>query len=179
MKNTLFLFLISISILTSCEKNNPEEPFDPFKGKGSAQLNGQYWEAEVYGYNFINNSFSIDLQKRDQEGIVREKLGFYRIPFLVQRNTLLRSTFSPAPTFPTSDYATVLADGDVAGEWYILTPDSSAHYLEITTLDSSTNEIEGHFEATLIIHPNRGKLFPSSPDTLAFRSGQFKVKVKK
>ena len=128
-------------------------------------------------YPFNNDSISIKLSKKDASGITREMLTFSYLPIKVQRQNLVVSDFGNFSQV-SAHYSTFIADGDVTGEIYSVNQELSTNFIEIQKIDSTNMDIEGRFEVLLTIYPLHGKTFPSSPDTLHFTDGAFKVRVK-
>jgi hypothetical protein len=107
------IFLFSALLLASgCGDKTPpiEEPIR-YVGQASALLNGELWEVDVHAGNLGNDIFQIEPVKKDQYGDIIERITFYRIPFLEQKNHLPQSDFSTPPFSPSAFYNTILQGG--------------------------------------------------------------------
>ncbi len=175
----IYFSVFVILLNNSCKKEREGLPIDPYVGIGSVLINGDQWtaEASTYSHPFNKDSISINFVRKDSDGIIRELLSFAYLPIEVNQYGL--SVFEITDLSQISaTYTTYIADGDVTGEFYSVNQELSTNFIEIQKIDSTTMDIEGRFEVLLTIYPPHGKTFPSSPDTLHFTDGFFKVRVK-
>ncbi len=78
-------------------------------------------------------------------------------------------------TIITGNFITIIADGDVAGDLWCIVPDS-LNYLEITSIKNDI--VEGKYELTLLRDLKDRPQYSDFPDTLRFRNGYFKTRIK-
>ncbi|MDO8366574.1 MAG: hypothetical protein Q7T20_07260 [Saprospiraceae bacterium] len=183
-KYFLFLFcILSLLVFASCKEKTEDEPYDWGQwGEASAIKNGADWTAicgtkmsDVYPGKFVItfNNFNIFNYLRGQfsfryvpllEGV------YYPLDYPTEYNALPDSAM-------TVDFGTLLDDGDVAGDRYIMLYDSAVVFY-IDKIDPQTQELWGKFSASLVKYIENGyEHDPGSPDTLIFENGVYHAKI--
>ncbi|MFN0174843.1 MAG: hypothetical protein ACKVU0_09375 [Saprospiraceae bacterium] len=167
----LLLFLVA-----ACVKEHlPTIEELGYWGTTTATKNDIPWVGAPVSFININHGkgFQIKIDSLDKYGIRRESLSFSKVPFQPGKNYLVN-------TFPQIDDGLVgahyfILDDDVILGNYLLLESDSTSFITLTSFDSTSRELRGTFDVTLIVDHRPD---PSYPDTIRFRNGQFHTKLK-
>jgi hypothetical protein len=160
--------MISVAFF-SCGKD------DYYWGTFTAKKNGDPWIAEIRTTNssLSTSKININIHTISQSGEVLEKLSLFKVPATVGLYRL-SYTFNQPPD--DSLVGCIYSNGyqDQLIDSYLLSPNDSTSYLEITAYDSKTKEIEGRF--SLIVWPF-AKGSWNAPDSIVFSNGAFHTRI--
>lgn len=187
------LLYISLGLVCLCackkDKNRPEVPS---WGTLSASINKASW-TNTYpkGYQTvmgnqgeystaipcINGAYAIGSSLYNENGYLRQTLGFIKIPLDKGRYKIAKFIFECNESDPPyATFTTTSDDGDVGQDNYAVL-DIPDNYLEILSYDPKSGEIKGKFQVTFVIE-RRSLNDPSNlPDTLRFENGEFFTKI--
>ncbi len=172
MKYFLFFGLL---LILSCNKKN-DQP-DYYWGSINAIKNGEAWEGKLYAV--INKPFEqgidIIIERFNEKGYKREYLFMSKIPLEVKKSKLNQTDVRIIDTLVGGDYGTLLDDGDVAGDDYLLLDDSIDDFVEIT--ETKGKEIKGKFQMSFVKDLRFGEADPTAPDTVIFTDGVFHTRI--
>jgi hypothetical protein len=166
----ILLPFFAIIFLLSCQKE------DNYWGTISAQKNGISWSAKIRATtsNSDDSKIEIIINILDQDEVVLETLGFYKVPRLAGRY-FLSPTFhfsmdnSLVWSFYTNGYQDQLYDT------YLPAPQDSTSYLEITEFNGKNEELRGRFNLT--VWPDiKGSW--NAQDSIVFSHGEFHTKIR-
>lgn len=173
MKHILFFALIFILFACKKEPAKPSLP-DGYYGTASAERNGKPWTGHPACWISLadHTSISMELDSFWQDFYGKESLQIWNIPPFVG-------------TYKTHRYIgqnlnqvySILSmwDSDLPlGGYNILESDSSTNVVALTSYDTLTKEIKGTFNLTFIVS---GRPYPSYPDTIRMKNGQFSGKL--
>lgn len=184
MKTLIYFFLILAGVLASCskDKNAYEIPIyyegDQDTGWGEAVRDGKAWKATAFARDHQDGSgyIGIDFNTFTDQGDIRESLSFNEIPLKVGRYQIKGKKGDTYDGFVGSTYGLRESDGDVIGAVYSH-DDASTGYVELTNVDTISNEVEGTFDKVVL---NRYTPIESIyPETVVFKRGRFKMRIVK
>lgn len=177
MKKILTLTIPVILIfINSCNKENSLIP-DIYWGEVTALKNGESWNGKIratpnalYGYGF-----DIRVDVYNEYDIKIEYFNIARIPYL-ERYYIIDTIKSYVDTVLTgATYLTL--NGDVIYNSYDVFPGDIDNFINVTSYNETTREVEGAFEVMFVKIQRPPGNIPSSPDTLRFTNGIFHTKV--
>ena len=180
MIRTLTFSLLIILLSTACKKEDLGFTNHAGNSTVSAKLNGKDWFASGIGGISYNRQDSFDtVFSVIEHGILKEVLSFIAIPMKQGQHVILdrmdrvtRDSLRPS----YASFGTLLADGDVIGEWWDSTADTLHNYCIVDRVDTINKIIEGRFQLMLVKDPERD-LF-DTPDTLRFEDGKFSAEIR-
>lgn len=160
------------------------EKVDPFKGEASALKNGVVWESAAYAVSYAAHpqNYDIVLVVKNEEGILRGQLSLFDIP----KDSVLTAKLYRIVSTDTARidgrvnavYSDSYQDGDVSGPMYQPIDNTTSNdFVQITSYNKNTNEIEGIFGCTLFNYYDNDSYFPE--DSIKFEQGKFKTILKK
>lgn len=164
-----------LTFLFSCNKDFKPD-FE--NGKAEALKNGTTWEGQARGLD-NNQGYGVDMYYDvfNSEGFLRQRLEFTRIPKTAGSYALYNTFDQNIGTKSASNYITVVSDGDVTGDLYLIVEDEDLSFITVDSYDENTRWFRGTFQATYYFDPNRIKYDPNAPDTIKFEMGDFEVKL--
>lgn len=164
------VLLIAITVISSCQKDK-----DGYWGTISVQKNGASWVADIQASksNVSDSKCNIIITTSDEKGVPLESLVFYSIPKAIGRYHLSDQYSQLAnDTLVWSYYAN--GYDDQLFDSYLLSPQDSTSYIEITDYNSKKKEILGKFN--LVVWPDiKGSW--NAPDSIVFADGVFHTKI--
>lgn len=171
--NILFFFL-SIS----CKKEEViiYESGNTEFGKATANKNGKKWAASVYATIHdvpYQNYFLLHFNTYEQGIYLRETLST-SIPLSIGKYNLIKDSYDyliDDGKFRAS-YGLSEDDGDVQGEYYILSEQSN-NSLEITYMDTINGIVHGKFNALFLVKEPKKNII--SPECVQFTDGEFEA----
>uniref|UniRef100_UPI0032EB3397 hypothetical protein n=1 Tax=Ekhidna sp. TaxID=2608089 RepID=UPI0032EB3397 len=170
--------MLLLVCLSSCKEEEPGSLIpDIYTGIGNAEKNGDSWSALCRTQLSVDSTrFSIVLDTYSEEGYWRESLGIGGILpiFEKQKFELFDGSNS---SITSSSYGTLLDDGDVLGDYYILDTTSIFNFVRITDYSSQNTEIQGIFSVSLVLEREGNQTPGKAPEKLVFSEGTFTVKV--
>jgi hypothetical protein len=186
MKQVLIFSALVIFMTFGCKKE-PEVPiFDESShewGEATAIRNGTDWKASCYSRSTSKypNKFTLSLSQYNAANELRSTFNFRYMPFSTGTYypiNLHGNSVYPSDSVFTMSFNTLRADGDVAGDTYIMWHDSAVVFT-VDFIDQKTKEVKGTFKAKLkkYIFPALGELDPASPDTIIFENGVYHAKI--
>lgn len=168
-------YLLLLVFFLSCNKD-----FKPNfeNGKVEALKDGIEWEGQARGGE-NNQGYGIDMYYDifSSEGILRQRLSFSRIPKTKGTYALYNTFDQNIGTKSASNYSTVVSDGDVTGDLYLILEDENKSFITVDSYDENSRWFRGTFQATYYIDPSRIKYDPNALDTIRFKMGNFEVKL--
>ena len=168
------LVLIIFSFF-SCKKENSNNFTN---GEATAILNTTHWEAETYAASsaaFPKEYIGMSAYVFNKDGYKRESLGFSKVPLETGKFDVGRGGYPHEYSYVGMDYFTILEDGDVVGDIYLLDTLATGNYLEVINYSVDQKEIEIEFSATFLLDRRH---HDDAPDTLKFENGYIKTKIK-
>ncbi len=176
MKKIIF-YLLSLLVFFSCEKDtaNPYRIFQPGDmktGKAESLRDGQKWTATAHaqGGKVDKSHFGIHLSTYGEDGSLREVFRLRAIPYKIGKIKLeVGKKISDNEGCWTSY---LIYDDDI-----ILTPIyylTSKSCIEITKLDTTTNQIEGTFTKMTLEPEKKDSNFPRK---VVFDKGTFNTTI--
>ncbi|MDO8368852.1 MAG: DUF5615 family PIN-like protein [Saprospiraceae bacterium] len=144
---------------------------DVLTTKAAGNANKAIPDEEVL--NFAESKAEIYINTLDVDGKELETLGFFKIPLKSGRYYLTYGFNQPPDDSLTGCF---YANGyeDQLYDSYLLSPEDSTSYLEITEYDNKKQEIKGKFN--LIVWPDiKGSW--NAPDSIVFSGGEFHTKI--
>ena len=171
-----YLYLLIITFCISCKKNKETTSPPDFEGTVTAELNGEYWEANsvVALLNFATDE-GINMRFRVFDGNFYEKLTFIKVPFVVGTYPLENANSQEVDGKVGGFYS--FNDYDVVLAFYKIVEADSSSYITLESYDEATQEVRGTFDATLFLksHYDTANEYP---DTLRFKNGVFHAKIR-
>ena len=177
MKNYSFFLFLGFITLFACKKETIQtivEP-SPYWGTITALQNESPWSAELFAAenNIFENGLEIVSDQLNEGNIRKESLGFTKIPFSP-------GTYPVVNTGPRDDDGLVGAgfwhvDYDVIHSSYKILESDSSSFVTLTSYDTISQEIRGHFDLTFIKDQANPEF--DFPDTIRFRNGVFHTKI--
>ena len=172
-----YLSLFIGLLFLSCEKEKIQtvaEP-SPYWGNIIALQNGRLWIADLFAVknNIHGNGLEIISNKFNGGNIRKESLDFTKIPFTL-------GTYPVVNTDARDDDGLVGAgfwhvDHDVIYSSYKILESDSSSFITLTSYDTISQEIRGHFDLTFIKDQANPEF--DFPDTIRFRNGVFHTKI--
>ncbi len=151
-----------------------------YTGIATALKNGEEWNSVTY-FDEIESEPSLFILRAD----VYNNTGFWRETFDIRRiqgNMDIQEITTPNNQnelyLLSSNYGTLIDDGDVVGDIYSLDTTATNNFIQITNYNSFKAEIEGIFNVSFILTKD-DKQGPVPPQTLVFTNGKFTAKVKR
>ena len=183
MKKHLLFFISIVFWLQAC-KEKPEDPYVndiAVWGEASATKNGLPWTATCGAASAVSypGKFIFGINRFNANNHLRDQLGFRYVPFQegIYYPLDYPTVYGALPdSAMTVDFGTILSDGDVAGDRYVMLHDSAV-VLYIDKIDPQTKEFWGRFSATMIKYIEHQEWDPNSPDTLKFENGRYHAKI--
>jgi hypothetical protein len=176
MKKITF-YVLSILMLFSCRKDtaNPYRIFQPGKmetGKVDSYRDGQKWIATAYGRGGKSDktAFGIYFTTYDENEVLREYFTLNSIPYKIGKTKIETGR-------KISDIQGCWASYLIYDEDIRLTPTyftASESYVEITKLDTVTNQIEGTFTKMTLEPEQENTNFPIK---VVFGKGTFNTVI--
>lgn len=172
-KHSLFLILF---LLISCNDDSYKPDYS--NGKATMLKNGESWDGEGRGSSDISGygvQMTFDLS--NNQGMLRQRLGFVKIPTEEGNYGLHHSFSQSADSIPGCSFTTIAYDGDVVEDRYKVVETGNESSITITNYDESQRLLSGEFRVKLFIDPDRPKANSNNPDTLLFEMGAFEVRI--
>jgi len=160
-----------------CSKDDTE--VNRFNGQATAFKNGSLFNANVRFDEIISQPglFSLHLDVYNEQGFWRENLFISRLENVFAEQEIVSNGFDEIDG-PSSNYATLIDDGDVIGDTYNKLNPENNNYFRFTKYDASNGEIEGEFSISLILTSDDG-VGETPTDTLRFSEGRFSAKAER
>ena len=148
-------------------------------GTFSATRNGEPWEANaIMGEETqFPGTFGITSERFNSQGFARESMSFIQLKNVISRQELY-------PRIPISErtrdttlvfYTTVLDDGDVNGDEYVIVREGNDNWIQFTEYDQATRRLKGTFEIHLKLSEDEVRIEPDAEPTIDFINGTFDV----
>lgn len=186
----LIIILIIAGAFFSCNQEDVDPEFLPFKGNGSitAFLNGAKWESPIkftLTDSLVCNSNRITIPQSfylrgldDTEyiwkhlsvGYIQPTFDKQSASFLIRNYLASTNGNTPAPQYFTS------VSFDALSSRYELDTSKVGDFLQLTHYDSKKKEIYGEFQLSFIL-TYRGSSEPNAPDRIEFTQGKFVAKA--
>jgi len=175
----LGLFIVSLS---NC-KDNGDDLASPraFFSTGNAQAtrNGMAWDA--LGIMDMAPPFEdrwgIIIRRFNERGFARESLSIAKIKNNRTRQELFNDQIGVLidmrPDTVDVFYTTLVSDGDVLGDVYVLVREGNENWLQITEIDEANRRVKGIFEIHLTLRENNEFTDPNAEPTIDFVNGSF------
>ncbi|MEM9916722.1 MAG: hypothetical protein AAF990_01425 [Bacteroidota bacterium] len=173
MKRYLILLFISPFFLSSsCQKDDLG-----ISRSINGLLNGNQWQAEGnFTYNLPHNiGLDIRFEVYSSQGIRREKLLLYKVPFEVGVYPILVTTKQINEAVTGAVYRTFSHDGDVIKDTYRLYT-SADNAIKIAEVDAEKNIIKGEVNATFLVDPY--DVEDTDVDTIRIENGIFEITLR-
>lgn len=176
------IFLLSIILCFSSCNEDDASP-EKYTGEASALKNGEEWLAKAY-VDIITipeiaapPTFILRANVYNEQGLWREAFDIrqFEMEFNQQKIVLNEQNFKGQIS---SDFVTLIDDGDVLGDIYKLDTTSNNNFIQITNYNSSRALLEGIFNVSFILFRDDGE-GDVPPEKLKFTNGKFTAKVKK
>jgi hypothetical protein len=169
MKNILFFSLFVLLIACKKEITKPALPED-YYGTASAERNGKPWSAHPTCWIDVigQSNLVVQLDSFWQDFYFKEQVSIYGIPPILGTYKVYKLS-----TQTVDKLYSVLSMWDAdqpLGGYTILESDSSTNLVTLTKYDTLTKEIKGTFNLTFVVS---GRPYPSYPDTIKMKNGQF------
>lgn len=185
MKKCFLFCILSFLWLAACKEKTEDDPYDWGQwGEASATKNGKGWTA-LCGTKLSDTypgKFGITFNNFSGSNFLRGQFSFRHVPFRegVYYPLDYPTENSALPdSAMTVDFGTLLDDGDVAGDRYIMLYDSAVVFY-IDKIDPQTTELWGRFSGAFVKYIENGyEHDPGSPDTLIFENGVYHAKAVK
>lgn len=173
MKNlTCLLLFISICVC-GCDKEKPDVGVPP--GESEYYINGLIRTPKherMLTNNSVNDAFDLDFPIYDASGgWPVESFYIFKVPMKTGQYPLSITNAQSSDRKTGAFYYTLSDQGDVLEEVYILDENASGNQINVTYFKNKT--AAGHFTATFIIDPERGKRNPQSADVIKITGGEF------
>jgi hypothetical protein len=171
MKN--IVFFTAILFFISCQKDDDIST----SGEAFATSNGKAWEGSPYASAapaYPEDHIGIVAELFNEHGLLREEISFHRIPLEKNRYDLGRIYNPHTYPYVGAAFFTLLDDGDVLGDIYLLDTLATGNYFEVLSYSENQKEIEVKFAATFLLDKRANA---DAPDTLKFEDGYIKTKV--
>ncbi len=177
MNDFRLIFLLSIILFTTSCKEDDASP-DKYTGEASALKNGQEWVAQSFLDQVTDSTHIFRGNVYNNQGFRRECFDIRHFRSVFHKQQIVTVDRLNEFGLISTDYNTVLDDGDVLGDIYKLDKTASNNFIQITNYSSSKAEVEGVFNVTMILSraSNDGG---TPPEKLEFTNGKFRVKVKR
>lgn len=176
MKHITLLALAAL-LLFACGKEEIEAEPEAPNGVASAKINGAYLEfSPSMRFAYASDSkFNLLLQYA-QGGARRKQLALTLLEHSFDLQKLRAIDFDQNNS-PRASYATLLYDGDVAGNYYYLNEeDEITDFFQFTEFDERTGRVTGRFQASFVV--DTSAIFDlASPDTIVITEGYFETVV--
>lgn len=181
-----FIVAILSALMIACQDDKQSTdlflvylPGDTTNGQMSAIKSQTEWVASAYAafHNDDRNFISITAATFTREGYEREHLALSYLPTSTGFYSIDRVYQYQTDKSVKAIYATSTADGDASEDFYRLDTAVTDNYIEITKMDTVSNEIEGFFTCSFVLTTHGGKQNPLNPDRVRFWNGHFKVKI--
>lgn len=179
------IFLVCFSFISSCKKPEPIIDEGPAAerdwGDLNASKNGSSWHAKCQTRLHINypDKFSLGFAQYNAAGFLRNSLNCRNLLYRTGEYfpaQLLYDGSQPDSALTISCYS-VLSDGDVAGDTFVMIRDSAV-VVSIDSIDYTSGIIAGKFSGTFVKVLTFGMEFdPSLPDTLIYTNGHYRAHV--
>lgn len=186
----LIIILIIAGAFFSCNQEDVDPEFLPFKGNGSitAFLNGAKWESPIkftLADSLVCNSNRITIPQSfyliglDETEYIWKHLsvGYIQPTFEKQSASLLEKNYLrqnngniKAPRYFTS------VSFDAGSSRYELDTSKVGDFLQLTHYDSKKKEIYGEFQLSFFLK-YKGSSEPHAPDRIEFTQGKFVAKA--
>ncbi len=173
------LLPFALLVILSCSKNNNIE--NEGDGYAKAFRNGAEWKAICSSKKSVRdiNKLVLGFEYYNSQHYLRNSFNFRYLPYYVGNYYPHQYQSNIPDSIFTISFYTLLEDGDVQGDKYVIIRDS-AFFISIDHINYQTGAISGKFGGELIKAINSGQeTDPSSPDTLKFEDGIFETIVKK
>jgi len=187
----LLIFTIPLFLITACGEEESEIPpkievpiFFPSAqdtlSPATAIKNDRDFSATIKAFPSSESEeyFLIDLFTYDQNGIERENISIYFIPYQVGTYEVRRlpNTFDQLGGAVASWYYTKILgnNGLIIDDGYELDLESNQNQLTIESIDTTTNEVEGRFYLDFI-KSDAFESNPIHPAEVIFSEGAFKT----
>ena len=165
-------FSIICMIFVMCKKDD-----DDFNwGEANATLNGMTWQAETYSSSApaYPDHIGINLNVYNDNRFLRQTLSFHKVEIRKGVYDLGRVINPHDYSYIGTAFSTILDDGDVLGDIYILDTLSMGNYFEVLNYSESKKEIEVKFSATFLLDR---KANANASDSLKFEDGYIKTRI--
>ncbi len=167
----LLLVLMVISFI-ACRKEQ-----DPYIGKMYAKLNNGFGlvRMDAIVENISIDSFLLNGTITENE-IMKWHLRLNKVPKKVGRFEFPAWALS----LPSISLTEWLSDGDLIGKIYYLPETKSTNYIEITSYNPETGDIEGRFEFTAYAgyYNGQNEITFDLQDSMSFTNGEFYTRIK-
>jgi hypothetical protein len=168
------IIVFSLALLFfSCQKKYERY----YTGSASALKNGTNWSPKINGALGENEgTFCIRLDGFSGEEVT-ESLGIANIPFKTGRTKILRRYYTAIDlTRIVGHYTTLLDDGDVTCDWYVVADqDTASNYVQVDSFTVATGKVYGKFAMKLFLQ--LPKCNATALDTMVFTNGVFETTV--
>jgi len=177
MKHYSYLFLIFICLY--CKKEQKLSAPGPFRGTGSAVVNGQNWKAHRVECRIdvpcYPGRLSIAFHTFSSEGFLRETMVIYKMPIIVKESRIDTVNYATlcSDTSVGANYGTIAGHGDISKDYYTVL-ESESNKINITYYNPETKIVIGTFDVSFII---KSRQDPLAPDTIRFMNGRFLTKI--
>lgn len=164
-------------VLVACTKDDPEYSPNGFNGFSSATINGNTLSFKPSMKYFISSgTYGIGLDYF-KNNIIKSVIHFGFFSNVLSKQKL--NSILNEKKYPLASYATLIGDGDVAGNYYFLNEtDTIEDYLLLTSFDDKTGDVKGKFQASFYV--DTSLIFDlNSPDTIIITDGYFETTVLK
>ncbi len=174
MKESLGIILIMLLIL--CCRDDEQSEQELYNGHATAKVNGVKYDFRPSLKFFPSlGTYSLVLDHFEND-VLRTQLHFN--PFVDQRGAQNLHRSNNQNLNPQATYSTSIGDGDVEGNnYHLLEMDEVEDFLEIVSLDETTGDVVGNFQASFEVD-SLIRFDPSSPDTIVITDGYFETKIK-
>ena len=180
---TQAIFICSILFIISCHKE-PVEIFEPglqtygfmtaTKHAGKSKASWKAGGGALYDKNYPG-LFGIYGTTVGDYGQLREELSILQIPLKPAKGVYqIEEGKHQNNSLPIGSYARVISDGDVLGAYYDIKKNSNS-WIEVLSIDSSTNIVKGRFEVYFEVSEDHK--VSGFPEEVHFKDGYFEVEI--
>ncbi len=162
-----FVVLVSIG----CSKDFSPDYSDGF---ATAQFNGSDWKATARAVEYLKDTFGLECNVYNKNGILRQSVGAVNIPLKLGKYTSFRPTGHIPDNRVDCGYFRFISDGDVISESYNLMQEDD-NFITISNIDTVTGLIKGTFKLSFKLDTLLGKYNEEAPDFVKFENGEFEV----
>ena len=177
---TLFI-LLSFPFIQSCGDEIEFEDLigDFANGSFKAIRNGEPWEAYAIMGEEIQfpGTFGITSERFNHQGFARESIAFIQVKNIESKQELYPRIPISERTIDTTRvfYTTVLDDGDVNGDEYIVVREGNDNWIQFIEYDPAARRLKGRFEIHLKLSEEEVRVEPDAEPTIDFVDGTFDV----
>ena len=188
MKALLSITLIVLTVL-ACKKDE-EFPIwatgDTSNGSATASRNGLLWSASAQAHTHADPLFpsiktdsilEFFFETRSAEGYRRENLFLTNVPRKPGLYVLVLRSGCGEKYNSGAVYSIATNGGDGGAFHGYLNEDSSKRFIEIISIDETSKEVVGKFDASFFFSQKTRKQAPWIPEEVSFTDGTFKATI--